>query len=180
MEDGALSHSRVPSRPGPIGYDSCVNVVVPSDSTPPAHFLSNKVTRPKPAAGGSLEPDAAGTRGWVLVVEDEPDALGAIVELLESEGLPAIGARNGEEALALVRGGWSPALIFVDLKMPVMDGWGFCEELEADAELRDTPVAIFTASASIGTLPRRRVDAGFFQKPLEFKRLIRVANRYCR
>ena len=127
-----------------------------------------------------MKPDDAGARGWVLVVEDEPDALGAIVELLEAEGLPAIGARNGEEALALIRGGWMPALVLVDLKMPVLDGWGFCEQLEADLDLRDTPVAIFTASASIGTLPRRRVDAGFFQKPLDFNRLIKVATRYCR
>ena len=127
-----------------------------------------------------MKPDDAGARGWLLVVEDEPDALGAIVELLEAEGFPAIGARNGEEALALIRGGWMPALVLVDLKMPVLDGWGFCEQLEADPDFRDTPVAIFTASASIGALPHRRVDAGFFQKPLDFSRLIKVASRYCR
>ena len=87
---------------------------------------------------------------------------------------------HGEEALSLIRGGWTPALVLVDLKMPVMDGWGFCEQLEADAEFRDTPVAIFTASAAVGALPHRRVDAGFFQKPLDFNRLIKVANRFCR
>jgi CheY-like chemotaxis protein len=157
-----------------------VDAVVVSDSAPPVHLLSGHLSRPKPAAGGSLEPDATGARGWILVVEDEPDALCAIVELLESEGLPAIGARHGEEALALIRGGWTPALVLLDLKMPVMDGWGFCERLKADAGLRDTPVAIFTASAAIAALPYRRVDAGFFQKPLDFRRLIQVANRYCR
>jgi CheY-like chemotaxis protein len=150
------------------------------EPAPPVALLAGDGSRPKPAAGGTVEPDAAGARGWVLVVEDEPDALGAIVELLESEGLPAIGARHGEEALALIRGGWTPALVLLDLKMPVMDGWGFCERLESDAELRETPVAIFTASAAITALPYRRVDAGFFQKPLDFRRLIQVANRYCR
>ena len=142
--------------------------------------LTDRDSRPKPSAGGTVTPKVAGARGWVLVVEDERDALGAIVELLEAEGLPAIGARHGEEALELMRGGWTPALVLVDLKMPVMDGWGFCEQLEADEELRDTPVAIFTASASIGALPYRRVDAGFFQKPLDFNRLIKVASRFCR
>jgi CheY-like chemotaxis protein len=134
----------------------------------------------KPSAGGSLAPEVAGVRGWILVVEDEPDALAAIVELLEAEGLPAVGARHGEEALALMRGGWTPALVLVDLKMPVMDGWGFCEQLGGDVEFRDTPVAIFTASAAIGTLPYRRVDAGYFQKPLDFDRLLRIADRFCR
>ena len=147
---------------------------------PPIHFLSGLPSPPRPATGGTMKPDDAGARGWLLVVEDEPDALGAIVELLEAEGFPAIGARNGEEALALIRGGWMPALVLVDLKMPVLDGWGFCEQLEADPDFRDTPVAIFTASASIGALPHRRVDAGFFQKPLDFSRLIKVASRYCR
>ncbi|HEY6146286.1 MAG TPA: response regulator, partial [Thermoanaerobaculia bacterium] len=118
--------------------------------TPPVHLLARESLSPRPAAGGTFKPEDAGARGWVLVVEDEPDALGAIVELLESEGFPAIGARHGEEALALIRGGWNPALVLVDLKMPVMDGWGFCEELEADEEIRDTPVAIFTASAAVG------------------------------
>ena len=146
----------------------------------PVLALTDRSSQPKPSAGGTVTPKAAGARGWVLVVEDERDALGAIVELLEAEGLPAIGARHGEEALELMRGGWTPALVLVDLKMPVMDGWGFCEQLEADEELRDTPVAIFTASASIGALPYRRVDAGFFQKPLDFNRLIKVASRFCR
>ena len=146
----------------------------------PVLALTDQDSRPKPSAGGTVTPKAAGARGWVLVVEDERDALGAIVELLEAEGLPAIGARHGEEALELMRGGWTPALVLVDLKMPVLDGWGFCEQLEADEELRDTPVAIFTASASIGALPYRRVDAGFFQKPLDFNRLIKVASRFCR
>ena len=146
----------------------------------PVLALTDRSSQPKPSAGGTVTPKAAGARGWVLVVEDERDALGAIVELLEAEGLPAIGARHGEEALALMRGGWTPALVLVDLKMPVLDGWGFCEQLEADEELHDTPVAIFTASASIGALPYRRVDAGFFQKPLDFNRLIKVATRFCR
>ena len=146
----------------------------------PVLALTDRDSRPKPSAGGTVTPKVAGARGWVLVVEDERDALGAIVELLEAEGIPAIGARHGEEALALMRGGWTAALVLVDLKMPVLDGWGFCEKLEADEELRDTPVAIFTASASIGALPYRRVDAGFFQKPLDFNRLIKVASRFCR
>ena len=146
----------------------------------PVLALTDRSSQPKPSAGGTVTPKVAGARGWVLVVEDERDALGAIVELLEAEGIPAIGARHGEEALELMRGGWTPALVLVDLKMPVLDGWGFCEQLEADEELRDTPVAIFTASASIGALPYRRVDAGFFQKPLDFNRLIKVASRFCR
>lgn len=146
----------------------------------PLSAVTDGVPLPKPSAGGTVTPKAAGARGWILVVEDERDALGAIVELLEAEGLPAIGARHGEEALALMRGGWTPALVLVDLKMPVLDGWGFCEQLEADEDLRDTPVAIFTASASIGALPYRRADAGFFQKPLDFNRLIKVATRFCR
>jgi two-component system, chemotaxis family, chemotaxis protein CheY len=155
-------------------------VLLSSTPPPPIQFLAAGTSVPIPAAGGTLKPDDAGSQGWVLVVEDEPDALGAIVELLESEGFPAIGARNGEEALALIRGGWMPKLVLVDLKMPVLDGWGFCAELEADPDFRDTPVAIFTASASIGKLPHRRVDAGYFQKPLDFNRLIKVASRFCR
>lgn len=157
---------------------------MPQSLVPFAHSLVELYTagfpaRPRPAAGGNLLPEEADGRRWVLVVEDDPDSLAAVVELLEAEGFPAIGAKNGEEALTLLRGGWDPSLILVDLKMPVMDGWQFCHELEGDLDLRDIPVAIVTASASISKLPLRRVDAGFFQKPLDFPRLLQVIHRYC-
>jgi CheY-like chemotaxis protein len=115
----------------------------------------------------------------ILVVEDESDALDSIVELLETEGYRAVGAHNGQEALDALRAGLRPALILLDLKMPVMDGWDFCNVLSADRDLSEIPIAIVTASASLPSLPARRKDAGFFVKPINFDRLLRTVRQIC-
>jgi CheY-like chemotaxis protein len=114
----------------------------------------------------------------VLVVDDEPDAVESIIELLEAEGYRATGARNGQVALSMLQRGVRPALILLDLKMPVMDGWDFCAALEHES-FADIPIAIVTASASLHSLPTRHTDAGFFLKPIHFDRLLRVVRNLC-
>lgn len=115
----------------------------------------------------------------VLVVEDEPDALEAVIELLEDEGHKTLKARHGAEALDLLREGWRPALILLDLKMLVMDGVEFLQRIGSDPDLADIPVAIVTASpSSAGVLPRRN-DAGLFRKPVDYERLLKVVRLYC-
>jgi CheY-like chemotaxis protein len=115
----------------------------------------------------------------VLIVEDEPDTLEAVSELLEGEGVPTLKARNGQEALAVLREGPPPALILLDVKMPVMDGVEFLKHAIQDPKISTIPIAIVTASASVEELPPRPRDAGFFIKPLNFERLLRVVRQYC-
>jgi two-component system response regulator MprA len=115
----------------------------------------------------------------VMVVEDESDAREAMVELIEQEGVSAVGARHGQEAMDLLRAGRRPSLILLDLKMPVMDGWAFCEALGADERFASIPVAILTASAIYESLPHRRNGAGLFTKPVDFQRLLALVRRFC-
>ncbi len=113
----------------------------------------------------------------VLVVEDEPDTLEAVAELLEAEGVDVLRARHGREALDQLEGGARPSLILLDLRMPVMDGWEFCRRLSADPRLSQIPVAIVTASASVD-VPARTRDAGIFVKPVNYDRLLALVERY--
>ena len=114
----------------------------------------------------------------VLVVEDDADARDAMAELLEHEGFPAKGVANGREALELLRSGRPVSLVLLDLTMPIMNGWDFCEELAQDERTADLPVAILTASATYTRLPARRCDAGLFVKPVDFDRLLQTVRRY--
>ena len=114
----------------------------------------------------------------VLVVEDDVDAREALGELLEQEGIPTISVGNGREALDVLATGQPVSLILLDMTMPVMDGWEFCEELAKDDRLAKLPVAILTASASHHRLPARRHDAGLFVKPVDFDRLLQAVRRY--
>jgi CheY-like chemotaxis protein len=115
----------------------------------------------------------------VLVVDDDADTSAALVELLTEEGYSVEQAANGEEALALLHEDSRPALILLDLTMPVLDGPGFLKAVALEPALADIPVAIVTATAVLDHLPSIRNDAGLFLKPIDTERLLRVVKRYC-
>jgi two-component system sensor histidine kinase ChiS len=116
----------------------------------------------------------------ILLVEDEPFAAAGVTALLESHRYSVAAASNGREALTLLESGCRPALILLDLRMPVMNGFEFCAELERNENLRELPVAIVSGEGvTKEQLPARRVDAGFFWKPVEFQQLLAVVRCYC-
>jgi CheY-like chemotaxis protein len=82
----------------------------------------------------------------VLVVEDDWDTREALMLLVQSEGVDAAGARNGQDALEQLRGGLRPCLIVLDLAMPVMTGYEFRQAQLADPDLASIPVALLQAA----------------------------------
>jgi CheY-like chemotaxis protein len=121
----------------------------------------------------------------VLVVEDDPEALEGVLDVLRLEGFHVRGAHDGAEALGLLKSGATPCLLLLDLTMPQMDGWEFCRELESaeglSEQARGVPIAVFTGFEidTVGQLPNRRHDAGFIQKPVDVEKLIELVKRYC-
>ena len=91
----------------------------------------------------SLNPKAQ-----VLVVEDDPDVADMLSELLGLEGYRVMQAREGREALALLRGGATPDVILLDLMMPEMNGWQFRQAQLADARFAKVPVVVLSADCS--------------------------------
>jgi signal transduction histidine kinase/DNA-binding response OmpR family regulator len=83
----------------------------------------------------------------VMVVEDEPMNLLLISELLRKMGIEVISAGNGKEALELLSQ-QSPAMIFMDVNMPVMDGYETTEKIRRLPDARkNIPVIALTADA---------------------------------
>src|SRR5262245_44100530 len=76
----------------------------------------------------------------VLVVDDDPDLLDVVRFALEGEGFGVETAENGEKALAHLRTGLRPALVLLDLMMPVMNGWKFLDEVAKTPALKPVPV----------------------------------------
>ena len=79
----------------------------------------------------------------VLMVDDELDNRVMMRYFLESWGYEVELAANGKEALEKVAA-QRPALILLDLEMPVMDGFEACNLLKTDPETEDIPVIMFT------------------------------------
>ena len=82
--------------------------------------------------------------GRVLVVEDEKETRDMLARSIRKEGWDVMEAGNGREALDRVAER-KPDLIFLDLMMPVMDGFEFIKELRANREYHFIPVVVVTA-----------------------------------
>jgi two-component system phosphate regulon response regulator PhoB len=80
----------------------------------------------------------------VLVVEDEPAQLEILAYNLESDGFMVSRARDGEEALLLIRED-VPDVIVMDWMMPHLSGIEVCRRLKSNPETRSIPVIILSA-----------------------------------
>lgn len=81
----------------------------------------------------------------ILVVDDVPDNLKVVGDMLEQEGYGVTFAISGQQALDRVKTA-RPDLVLLDLMMPEMDGLQVCEILKADADYAEIPIIFLTAS----------------------------------
>lgn len=89
----------------------------------------------------------SGTSRSILLVEDDEIVRRAIQMVLEWEGYQVECASNGQEALDALRGGSRPALILLDVMMPVLDGEQFRQEQLRDPRIASIPVIVVSAAS---------------------------------
>ncbi len=113
----------------------------------------------------------------IMVVDDEPNTLKVIKDILKAEGFKPITAKNGKDALKILKKS-KVDLILLDIMMPGMDGWDVCEKIKADKKTEKIPIVFLTAkdepvSRSMGSL----AAADYITKPFEYKDLIKRIKR---
>ena len=81
---------------------------------------------------------------YILVVDDDHDFREALGEVLSEAGYPVQQAENGEIALQRVADE-APGIVLLDLKMPVLDGWGVMERMRGGARSSALPILILSA-----------------------------------
>lgn len=95
---------------------------------------SREIVQPKIAKRPTaIAPDQPDYR--ILVVEDKFDNRGVLVELFQRVGFSVQEARNGQEAVELWES-WQPHLIWMDMRMPVMDGYKATQEIRRRERVR--------------------------------------------
>ena len=106
----------------------------------------------------------------VLVVDDDPDILEAICDILGTESYRVARAKNGLEALERVDAE-RPDVILLDLMMPVMDGVTFAQALRQRPAVADVPILVISADGN----PQRAASVNaraYLAKPFDIDALL--------
>jgi DNA-binding response OmpR family regulator len=80
----------------------------------------------------------------ILVADDEPNIVISLEYLLKREGYVVVIARDGDEALAVIRRE-QPDLVLLDVMMPKKTGFEVCQAVRADDALQSTKILMLTA-----------------------------------
>lgn len=118
----------------------------------------------------------------LLLVDDDETSLYVNQRLLKSicPGVVILNARNGQEALNIMHETcgkiYCPELIFLDINMPIMDGFGFLEEFKKVADCHSSSLNIILLSSSNYPLDLEKAKkypiVDFVQKPLTKEKLL--------
>lgn len=115
----------------------------------------------------------------VLVIEDNEQNLYLVTFILEKNGYRVVPARDGREGIDLaceVR----PALILLDIQLPVMDGYAVARELRKNPALADIPIVAVTSYAMTGD-SEQALAAGctdYMEKPINPGTFIKDIEKY--
>lgn len=117
-------------------------------------------------------------RRHVLIVEDDPDILSSLAEVIREEGFEVETAANGYQALARLESN-PPGLIFLDLMMPLMDGWKFMELARQRFPSLGVPIVLLSAVHSLPAEAARLGVTAFLTKPFDLEDVARLAHQLC-
>lgn len=107
----------------------------------------------------------------VVVIDDSPDIRRLLTRALTNEGISVFTAENGEDAKAVMGQLNRPSIVLLDLMMPVLDGFEFLKWKNEQAEFREWPVIILSASTH-ADIPEGA--KAYLKKPVELDSLFNL------
>lgn len=116
---------------------------------------------------------------YVIVIADDDDALcRTFASVFEAKGYTVYSCGDGARALALCRA-VRPAVVLLDIEMPVMDGYEAARQIRADADLADVRIIAITGRSDERS-SARAWEAGFhdfLSKPVPMSMLLAMVRR---
>lgn len=115
----------------------------------------------------------------ILIVDDEADVLEVVEMLLISENYEVYKARDGKEALDILKN-ITPDLVILDIMMPEIDGVEVCRRMRKIEKMQEIPIVMFSAKLS-AVDKKESFDAGadgFITKPFNARGFIAGIKTY--
>ena len=116
-------------------------------------------------------------RGYILVVEDDPDLRAVESEVLRMEGYDVRAAADGLEALETMDEAGTPRLILLDLRMPRMNGWDLAAALRGDHRRRSVPIIVVAAHFAVAQEAAAVGASAWLHKPVSIDDLLSAVER---
>ena len=115
----------------------------------------------------------------ILIIEDSDQNLYLMTFILEKKGYEVVPARNGRRGIELASQ-VEPALILLDIQLPIMGGYAAAQELRENPALAAVPIVAVTSYAMLGD--RERILAagctGYIEKPINPEMFCAEIERY--
>ncbi len=96
-----------------------------------------------------------GDTAKILIIDDDPDILTYVAEILQDNSYETATAADGAAGLARVREA-RPDLVILDLMMPKKSGIRFLNEIRQDADLRDVPILVLSGATGVTGVDMRQ------------------------
>ncbi len=140
----------------------------------------------RPGSAGGTDPDygmgvvsvlgertTPGSRGSVLIVNDQEPLRNAVIKILQQRGFRARAADTGRKALEFARAD-RPDVILIDMDPPAVDGWESARRLKADPVTKDILVVAMSEDAKTDrrNLAMRMGCDAFAAKPFDLDHLV--------
>jgi CheY-like chemotaxis protein len=116
----------------------------------------------------------------ILIAEDDFAFRDTVEDALVEEGHTVATARNGAEALVCLHRLARPALILLDLRMPVMDGVRFLNELRLRPDRDDFEVVVMSATVDLQWFQATPGVIRAMKKPFDIDEILEVASEFGR
>jgi two-component system, chemotaxis family, response regulator PixH len=157
----------------PVGGNGPLRVEIGSERSAPPWRRSS------PSLGGRkapvpLRPDS--TRREILVVDDDPDTVALVAEVLENEGYCVRRATGGQEALDRAAAS-PPDVAIVDLIMPEVGGEDVCSALRRDPRYSETRILVLSAAEDTRMVAASCDADSAVTKPFTTELLVREVRR---
>lgn len=115
----------------------------------------------------------------VVCIDDSPRVCKAMEKLITGEGYQFIGIQEAIQALPTLLQ-HKPDVIFLDLMMPIANGYEICSQIRRVSKLKDTPVIILTSQDGLVDRVRAKVVGAtdFMTKPVDRRKVLEVVRKY--